>query len=90
MEFRRARHCSVYRVSDEFLALDNSSGCCHVLNDTAGWLLSSADEFVSLKQAVGSAETNYRIPIEVDLKAEIEKAVAELAAMHLVEVRQDE
>jgi hypothetical protein len=72
-------------IGNECLALDGSTGSCHVLNETAGWLLSVSKDFVSLEHAVELARMRYTVPDDVDLAAEIEGVVLEMERRGIVE-----
>jgi hypothetical protein len=87
MEFKRRSHIMVSQVGEECLTLDASSGTCHVLNQTAGWLVSIADSFVSVESAVALARGDYEVLSGAGLAEEILEAVCMLESRGLLETR---
>ncbi len=87
MEFKRSPDLSVNHISDECVVLDGSDGGCHVLSETAGWLLSIADDFVRVERASQLAEERYEIAPGVNVEGEIVRVLDEMAARLLVELR---
>ena len=87
MEFRRLESVVSSALGDECLALDGSSGSCHVLNETAGWLLSISKDFVSLGDAIALAKGRYAVPDDVDLAAQIEAVLLEMQGQGIVEMK---
>jgi len=87
MEFRIKPNVTLTKVSNESVAFDTSDGSCHILNETAGWLLSICTDFMPLSEAVGLAQNHYKIPAEIAPYKEISEIVHEMASKGLLETK---
>jgi len=86
MQYRVRNNILVQEAGNEYLALDGVSGACHVLNETAGWLLLLATNFVTVDDAIQSATKQYDVQDPSVLAADVAAAVRALADKGLVEV----
>lgn len=86
MHFIRTPSIVYNAVDDQYLALDASSGVMHVLNGTAGWLLSICEKPLTLEQTVQRAAENFDVPVEVDLTTEISTCLEELSHKGLITI----
>ena len=86
MKFRRLPQAAVSRVGDEYLVLDGRDGSCHILNHTAGWLLSIADKEVSIQDASARARTEFSVAEGIDVEEQIRQGVRELAERQMLDL----
>lgn len=87
MEYRRVPFVVMTRVGDEWIALNTSNGYCHVLNETAGWVISGAEDWVSIGARASAAQEQFDVAAEEDVTGEIEEVVRALQTQGLVELR---
>jgi hypothetical protein len=87
MEFKRHSDVVLHAVGGEYFAMVGRDGSCFILNDTAGWLLSIADEYVSVSAAAQRASDRYATEPGDGVDVEIERAVSEFQVKALIDVR---
>lgn len=82
MKFRTQPHVELVLVGNQAVAFNNSDSTCHILNETAGWLLSLAQDSISVDRAVTLASEVY--DPTPDLRPEISKFISELETLGLI------
>lgn len=90
MQFKRVSHVVPNYIKDECLVLDGSNGSCHILNETAGWLLHiSKEDFVDLEQVATLARKDFLVPTGINVQDEIRQIVLSMEQSGIVEIRWD-
>jgi hypothetical protein len=87
MDFKRHSDIALHAVGCEYFAMVGRDGSCCILNETAGWLLSIADDYVSVDQAVQRAVERYLAEPGDGVEIEIKQAMSDFQAKGLIEVR---
>jgi hypothetical protein len=89
MRFQRGVHVEVTHVGDEYLVIDPVREVCHVLNETAGWLLAISRDMISLREASDLARNHFSGTDEGDLEEDIRAAASLLQSQGLLEIEAD-
>jgi hypothetical protein len=85
MKFRRKSAVDIKYQAEECVAQDGDSGSVFVLNPTAGWLLSIADDFISVEMAGQLAFESFSVPSQKELSTDISEGVRMLETEGLIE-----
>jgi hypothetical protein len=89
MEFRKPDHIATTYVGEECLVLDGATGSCHILNETAGWLLSICSNFVTLDDALDLAQKRYAVDQGIDLRQQVQQVLLDMETRGIVQVHRE-